>query len=132
MRSLSLNRETILFFPKRYIIIYYTFSYEYTNIYYSKDPKPWKCRLRPPRPIEQRRGKLSLEFFLTSATPLTVVKLELVGGGWLWPGGVARSTATATATTTTSCSGFLMLTRPRKKVRERRIYFFSIHKEMKT
>lgn len=46
MRSLSLNRETILFFPKRYII-YYTFSYEYTNIYYSKDPKPWKCRLRP-------------------------------------------------------------------------------------
>jgi len=59
-------------------------------------------------------------------------KTRIGGWRWLWPGGVARSTATATATTTTSCSGFLMLTRPRKKVRERRIYFFSIHKEMKT
>jgi len=79
-RSLSLNREAILFFPKRYIILY-ILSCAYTNIYYSKDPKPRKCRLATPRPIERRGGKLSLEFFLTSVTPFATVKLRLVGGG---------------------------------------------------
>jgi len=124
-RSLSLNWEAILFFPERYIILY-ILSCAYTNIYYSKDPKPWKCRLTTLRPIERRRGKLSLEFFLTSAaTPFAAEKLDLVGGG-----GVSEEVYYHhhQLLWVFNVDTFL----EKEIVRATYLFFFSIHKEMKT
>lgn len=79
-RSLSLNREAILFFPKRYIILYILWC-AYTNIYYSKDPKPRKCRLATPRPIERRRGKTFFGILSHFRDTLCHGKTRI--GGWV-------------------------------------------------
>lgn len=73
-------------FPQTIYYILYVLVRVYKYILFKRS-KTVEMPSATPRPIEQRRGKLSLEFFLTSATPLAVVKLELLGGGWLWPGG---------------------------------------------
>jgi len=70
-------------FPQTIYYILYVFVRVYKYILFKRS-ETVEMPSATPRPIEQRRGKLSLEFFLTSATPLAVVKLELVGGGWLW------------------------------------------------